>query len=214
MTEIDHVIYINLDYRTDRRGEIEDVLVKYDLFEKSERFSAIKTNPGCNGCILSHLEALKIAKAKCYKNVLILEDDFLPIVDVNKFNKLISNFIKTMDNKYDVLLLHHHDTTVKKTEFDDIYKIIKSYSTCAYLVNGSYIDNLISIYDIGSKMLIKTGMHWLYACDTCVHPLQLNDKWYQLRDIFVIQRPSIADCGSEPVYRDYTPSSYKVNIIE
>ena len=74
---ISHIFYINLDYREDRREEIESELAKYELLEKSERFPGIRVvNQGILGCTKSHLGVIKLAKERGYKNVLILEDDF------------------------------------------------------------------------------------------------------------------------------------------
>jgi GR25 family glycosyltransferase involved in LPS biosynthesis len=78
MTEyIDHILYINLEHRTDRLEEIQRELVKMDLSDKAERFEAtyIKEQ-GILGCTISHMEAIRLAKNRGYKNVLILEDDF------------------------------------------------------------------------------------------------------------------------------------------
>ena len=56
---IDKIIYINLNKRTDRRIQIEAELNDYDL--KYERFEAIET-PGFGilGCGLSHLQVLHL----------------------------------------------------------------------------------------------------------------------------------------------------------
>ena len=72
---IDHIFYINLDKRKDRRVEIEQELNKMEL--PFERFKAIETpGRGILGCGLSHLSVFKLAKERKYKNVLIFEDDF------------------------------------------------------------------------------------------------------------------------------------------
>ena len=64
---IDKIIYINLERRKDRKEHIENVLNKYDL--QYERFEAIQTEGfGILGCGLSHLQVLKIAKKRNYKN--------------------------------------------------------------------------------------------------------------------------------------------------
>ena len=62
MTEnIDHIFYINLDKRVDRKELFESELTKYDL--TAERFTAIYYPPpkGIVGCGKSHLQVLELA---------------------------------------------------------------------------------------------------------------------------------------------------------
>ena len=77
--QIDGIFYINLDHRTDRKEEIERELTRFDL--KFERFPAIPHKIGGVGCGTSHLEVIKLAKQRGYRNVLIFEDDIEFIVD-------------------------------------------------------------------------------------------------------------------------------------
>ena len=81
---IDFIFYINLEKRTDRREQIEMELKKMEI--TAERFVGIPFEPGIVGCGKSHLEVLKLAKDRKYKNVLILEDDFTFLVDRKNFD--------------------------------------------------------------------------------------------------------------------------------
>ena len=81
---IEHIFYINLEHRTDRRAEIESELDAYGL--KYERFNAFYTPPdGFIGCAQSHLAVLKLARERGYKNILIVEDDFKFVVSKEEF---------------------------------------------------------------------------------------------------------------------------------
>ena len=71
MNNIEKIVYINLDHRTDRRTQMEEELTGMDI--SAERFSAILRKPGCIGCLESHLAVLELAKASGWKNILILE---------------------------------------------------------------------------------------------------------------------------------------------
>ena len=73
---IDHIFYINLDKRVDRKELFEAELAKYGL--TAERFAGIyyPSPMGTVGCGKSHLQVLELAKLRKYKNVLIFEDDF------------------------------------------------------------------------------------------------------------------------------------------
>jgi hypothetical protein len=76
----DRVFVINLDHRTDR---LEQFVAGLETFGVSklwinqnlERFSAVKSDNGADGCRDSHIAILKIAKERGYKNILVFEDD-------------------------------------------------------------------------------------------------------------------------------------------
>ena len=73
MNNIDKVIYINLEHRIDRNEEIINEFKKMDITEY-ERFNAIYTKGfGALGCAMSHLEILKLAKKRNYKNIIQYE---------------------------------------------------------------------------------------------------------------------------------------------
>lgn len=94
-TSIDAVIVVNLDHRTDRWARIRDHLANFAPSEKIHRLSAVRgtdlpgygntrwfrrnrratTWAGRAGCILSHRNALRLARENGWRRVLILEDD-------------------------------------------------------------------------------------------------------------------------------------------
>lgn len=77
MENIDKIIYINLDSRTDRKKEIENEFTRLHIPEhKVLRLSAIAHSYPPAGCSLSHASILHYAHQQNLKNVLILEDDF------------------------------------------------------------------------------------------------------------------------------------------
>lgn len=76
----DRVFVINLDHRTDRLEQfvagLEAFGVSKNWINQSlERFSAVKSDNGADGCRDSHIAILKIAKERGYKNILVFEDD-------------------------------------------------------------------------------------------------------------------------------------------
>ena len=68
---IEHIFYINLDKRTDRKEQFTQEMEKMNW--KAERFPGYYYEPpkGIVGCTKSHLEVLKLAKEREYANVLI-----------------------------------------------------------------------------------------------------------------------------------------------
>lgn len=195
---IDHIFYINLDRRTDRKEQIEDELTKMQL--PFERFSAIARTPGCVGCCYSHLSVIKLAKERGYKNVLIFEDDFTFIVSKEDFERRLNSFFDLYEDKYDVFMLSYnlresidvplpaegnYDFQMKQVHF--------AQTASAYIVNSSYYDKLIRLYEWAFPMLEKTGQHWIYMNDVVWKTLQQTDSWYCMEPRFGIQRESFSD---------------------
>lgn len=60
---VEKVVYINLAKRTERRKSIEFQMEKMGIPEgKIIRFDAIENENGALGCVLSHIDVLKMAK--------------------------------------------------------------------------------------------------------------------------------------------------------
>lgn len=199
MEKIEHIFYINLDKRTDRREEIENELRKMNLFEKAERFSAIYHENGAVGCSLSHLEVVKLAKARGYKNYLVLEDDFEFLVDEGSFNILLNHFFETV-NTWDVLMFGINLPNVQSVK-DHIIKLNSGQTTSGYIINERYYDLHIHLLENSAKMLEKTNNQGLYATD------QVWKIFMPIRDFFCFtnrigkQRPSYSDI--EKKFTDY-----------
>lgn len=190
---IERIIFINLDKRTDRLSQIQSELINYGLIDKAIRFPAIHNDGGDIGCMMSHIEVLKIAKKNNYKNVLILEDDFEFVVSKDRFYYLLDIFKETYGDNYDVLKLSYN--MIKSTDTDNIEigKIIESQTTSGYIVNNHYYDKLIDLFEKCLINLINTRQHWLYAVDSCWKIYQPIDNWYFFKDRIGIQRASYSD---------------------
>jgi hypothetical protein len=82
----EHIYIINLLTRTDRKVEMEQQLRRIGLSLESrniELFAAVRPveaggfpSIGARGCFMSHLGVLENARARGFKSILILEDDF------------------------------------------------------------------------------------------------------------------------------------------
>lgn len=146
------VLYINLDHRTDRKEHIEK------LFPEAERVSGIKDERGGYfGCVRSHILCLKIAMARRYESVIILEDDF---------NYKGETTIETMDipEEYDMLLLSNlikseKDMTNYNDKFDRVFKCVW---TSGHLVHNRFYQKLIDVFEESLKALDKENKHCNY----------------------------------------------------
>lgn len=191
---IDHIFYINLDRRYDRRVQIELELNKMNL--QYERFSAISHKHGFIGCSYSHLAVLKLARERGYKNVLILEDDFTFLVSREELDNKLQSFFNTVPN-YDVFMLSYNlrKSEDVHTENTDIVlkRILYAQTASAYLVNSTYYDKIIELYEWAFPILEETHQHWIYMNDVVWKRLQEKDAWYCPEPRLGKQRESYSD---------------------
>ena len=194
---IDKVFYINLEHRTDRRKEIENELNNYNI--TYERFNAISTPDfGIVGCTKSHLEVLKIARTRKYKKVLILEDDFMFLVNKEEFEKQIELLFNTNINTkaidFDVCMLSYNLIKGEVCEtIPFLTKVLDAQTASGYIVNETIYDRLIAIYENAIPLLESTKKHWIYANDQIWKQLQLTSNWYCFTKRLGKQRASYSD---------------------
>jgi len=203
--KIDRIFYINLDSRTDRRQEIESELKKMDIISHDipnpdnklefERFSAIKHDTiGGVGCGKSHIGVLKLAKARGYSTIIILEDDFIFTVSKEEFYKGLENIHGVY---MDVCLLSGNIINCKTSEFNpNLNRLFQAQTTSGYLIHCRYNDTLIKCFEEAVTDFERTNHHWLYAIDVAWIKLQRVDPWYVLKNKFGKQRPSHSDCSN------------------
>ena len=89
MIPVDHVLYINLDHRTDKLEAIYTKFANAGIPDnKSTRIDGIYTpGKGVLGCALSHCKALELAKSHPeWEWTLILEDDI--VFEENPWNEI------------------------------------------------------------------------------------------------------------------------------
>jgi GR25 family glycosyltransferase involved in LPS biosynthesis len=203
---IDRIFYINLDRRTDRFAEIQEELQKYGL--DAERFSAIPHAQGIVGCGYSHLSVMKIAKDRGYKNILILEDDFMFSVSKDTLEERLAYFfthVRTED--YDVCMLSYQNAVKEELGADSsgaayLSKLKEASNASAYIINGAYLDTLIALYEHALPLLESTGEHWNYANDQVWKQLQRRDRWFAFTQKLGIQRAGYSDNSNR--FMDYT----------
>ena len=191
--KIDKIIYINLKKRTDRRQQIEEDLTALQL--KYERFDAIET-PGFGllGCGLSHLSVLKLAKERAYKNVLILEDDFMFLVSKDTLEDQLNQFFN-LNLDYDVCMLSYNLIRYQPTQHAVINKILEVQTASGYIVNCNYYDKLIKLYEWAMPLLQETRQEPVYSNDLIWKMYQPDDNWYAFNLRIGQQRSGYSDNG-------------------
>ena len=191
--QIDKIFYINLEKREDRRQEIEAELANYGLIDNSERVDAIPTpHQGILGCTMSHLKALKLAKERQYKNVLILEDDFQFTITKQEFENQIAILFE-QGPSFDVCMISYNIQQSNPTEYPFLQKVLEAQTASGYIVHESFYDRMIELYEWAIPLLDQTKQHWNYANDQCWKRLQPNSRWYAFTTRCGKQRPGYSD---------------------
>jgi glycosyl transferase family 25 len=185
INDISHIIYVNLDSRTDRNKRILNELSIFDP-NKITRVSAVNNvNNPRKGCILSHLKALKLAREKDYPNVLILEDDIVWTENVVKGYEV---FKKLLNNPYDVIMLGGTSARFNPTTF----ALDFAYGTHAYLVNKSYYNTIIDEVEKLSS-IVNPVRNVNDALDIKYSQLQTIHKWFIVSPAMIIQGKSYSN---------------------
>lgn len=197
--KIDGIFYINLDHRTDRRAEIEGELNRFDL--KFERFSAISHKIGGVGCGTSHLEVIKLAKKRGYKNVVIFEDDIEFIVDKQTFDENMQQLFDSGRN-FDVCFMAYNVTLWENIDDSpNIKRVFSSQTASAYIINSHFFDTLIDLFSYSVNMFARRDEHWLFSIDQSWKQIQPHTDFICFSTRMGKQRAGMSD--NTCVFTDY-----------
>ena len=191
LDDIKHAFYINLEHRTDRKEHVENELDKIGI--KATRFNAIKMTNGAIGCSMSHLKILEDAKKNKLEHVLIIEDD-ITFLDPELFKNQINKFLELHQNNWDVILLAGNNMPPYDNIDNTCVKVSRCQTTTGYLVNGHYINVLVSNVKMGlTNLLNNPEQKSKYAIDKFWFVLQGASKWYLITPLTVVQREDYSD---------------------
>ena len=183
---VEHVVYINLDRRTDRWEQIVAELAPYFSPEKVTRFSAIQRDRGALGCTLSHIAVLEMAKAAGWKNVLVLEDDAMW---TKHFEEAYATLERLSQNAYDAIML----SSTCARWYSGSLKLISAQTTAAYLVDAGYYDRLLSNFRESRDLLEVSNDSPKHALDQYWKAQQERDNWFVVIPSLMQQRPGYSD---------------------
>lgn len=112
---------------------------------------------GTWGCLYSHINVLKLAIKNKLKNVLILEDDFMPHIRLNELTKKLENIMK--NNNWKVIYLGTSQYKWDKISIqNNFYYANESFGTFAYIINNNFFNELLNEYkkfDDGADQILK-----------------------------------------------------------
>ena len=189
--DIKNVFYINLETREDRKRYFENQMKMVGL--NAVRFNAIKHNIGAIGCSLSHLKLLEQALENQYDHILIMEDD-ITFLDPELFKSQLNKFLKTRQNKWDVILFAGNNMPPYEKTDDTCIKVSRCQTTTGYLVNGHFIKALTQNVKMGlTHLLSRPTESNKFAIDKFWFVLQSAARWYLITPPTVIQRADYSD---------------------
>lgn len=205
MENIDAILYINLEHRTDRNSHILEEIHKLCKDDnKIHRINAKYHEVGGIGCTMSHIECmLYIQKFPQWKNVLILEDDFTfysdNTDDINNSIRILFDNVK----EYDVFLLssNYNVTRYHNTNNENIKKVINSQTTSSYILRTGYLHKLLQNFQEAlNSQLQYTKITSINALDIWWQRL-MTDNWYMIWPLLGYQYACFSDI--EKCYVDY-----------
>jgi hypothetical protein len=203
-TYINHVIYLNLDSRPDRKKNIETQLQVFDKINVHRIPGIVSeiqdTKHKSLAITKTHLNALKLARQSDWSNVLITEDDAYWA----NIEKAYPAFEKLIKNPYDVIMLGSQRPKYNK----DTFRVEESYGAHAYLVNQTYYDILIKKLEELIKNFNPNTPGYIDAeHDTMVfRPLQKEHNWFIVIPSLMNQLPGYSDrIGKHQDYRTVEP---------
>ena len=135
---------------------------------------------GCVGCLLSHLEILKLAKKNQYKSILILEDD---VVFSENFETKLENLSKNFPEEWEMFYLS--GSLIKEGKKFEYYSELESaHTTHSYAVN-------YSVYDVLIKLLEKNL--YIKPVDSCYVSIQRSIKSFIAIPFLTYQESGYSD---------------------
>lgn len=145
---VEHILYINLEHRKDRKEQIMKTLLEYFPEEIIYRIPGIlNTNCPAIGIAQAHINALEHAIQNNWKHVLIMEDDMI----FNEFEKNYKKLQDLMSSSYDTIVLGGINVEYNK----ETSKLHKCSSMGAYLVHQNYFLILLNNFKDGLNNLIR-----------------------------------------------------------
>lgn len=204
INQLDSIIYINLETRSDRNDLLMKELESLDTnMSKVHKVSGVyMPKNGNKGCLQSHILALNMIKlnAPRWNRVLILEDDAELTEPPTQFNEILSKALEkldTIDPDWNVLMLA---TTSKIVSPEDkpnyqaleiynphgkrvplaLQRIKTAMTASAYIVKSSYVDKLLKLFDrYNANANIKSNKN---INNEKYEPLSLDQQWQILQE--------------------------------
>lgn len=131
-----NIYVINLIHRTDRYQHIQNSFSKYNNIQL-HFIEAVKHENGAIGCFRSHKKCIQLAKDNDMKNIIVIEDDCLPMEQFDTKLTTIKQYLDTHDD-WDIFLGAVNKTrskhVINKLYIDDIKLLQVSFGSTAHFI--------------------------------------------------------------------------------
>jgi GR25 family glycosyltransferase involved in LPS biosynthesis len=210
---IDYIFIINLNKDIERKKKMKEIMKKNNI-QKFEFFEAINgiehkkeyvkiksegsqiKSIGHFGCLKSHLNAIKIAKLRNYKNILILEDDVY-------FDNLLEKINSITIPNTNILYFGGLNNSIKlfNCDYAYAYGIMGCY---AYMIMNTYYDEIINLYE--------TMTHCI---DVMLYKTQPFNNFIILSDVIQTNIETSNTSNKSKKFLDYLAKTHKkINYIQ
>ena len=207
---IDVAYYINLDRRTDRKGEFLDGMRAVGFpGAKLVRVAAVDMpGRGDLGCSRSHIKALELFLASPHRTCAVFEDDFswtqgAPAAALEHLSE---------DNvAFDVCMLSSNTVAAEPTPYPYLKRVSEAQTASGYMVSRPFAAALLRNFREGSDLLEKSYEAGApngpdYAIDQYWKRLQPGSDWYVFEPRLGKQRSSYSDIqGGVVSYEVFAP---------
>jgi glycosyl transferase family 25 len=204
---ISQIYIINLKQRVDRYSDILVELCRvsaplhriYHMGGEKNNLTSHSLLNSYLGATQSHLDCALHMKENKYKNVLILEDDFVfqnkEFVDSN-FNQFFS-----VSYDYDVCLISYSKFHEIRPYNDLLCQSFQECTTTSgYLLSLDTVDKVIACFREGFEKMLETGDYHTYVCDRYWAKLQKEGKFFLFRKKMGYQRLTFSDIQNKNNY--------------
>lgn len=185
MNKIDHVFYINLDKRKDRREHLEKNVLPFIGFplEKISRFSAVDMTAESSrskrgaGCSLSHLKCWQIAEKNNYEVIMMVEDDFELIVEQEEFTQTLETLFDEIPDFVVCNLGYNNVAPLKKINNKNFFKCEAIQTTSCYIARVSFLKEIAPTIKEATARLLNNESYHNNAIDQVWKQFQNNKGW-------------------------------------
>ena len=180
-SDVDAVLYINLDHRIDRKQHLLTELAAAGVPpEKIHRVDAVLREPGALGCTLSHIKAFQMILSAGWERVLVLEDDFtwMPREEGGVAEKI--GELMTCRKPWDVVQISWNPSgrILGDGPLPWLRRAVGVRTTSGYFVRGGFVEELMKNFKEAAVDMYKNGFSPESCCDMNWQKLQHDAEWY------------------------------------
>lgn len=199
MDQIDALLYINLEHRTDRNEHLLSELARIGWpKEKIHRVDAVRHANGALGCGLSHIRCMELIQTHPeWKQVLVLEDDFTFRSDsADDVHWALREIMTLPQAAVDMRLLSYNPNFFQKEAVDGnpfLCRVLYSQTTSSYIISAEYVSTLLQNFRESTSDMAANGRRHENCIDIHWSILQPKGRWYAIQPSIGYQYSNFSD---------------------